>query len=304
VTVGSRIRRAARRFGGPVEIPRTAPLPPVFVGGTGRSGTTITARILGAHPLYLTFAKELKFIVAGRGLADLVAGKSGMDAFRQRMLGDWLDRTTAEVGGSVVDRALVETALDRLDVELGRDRWAAAAAFTHRVLDPLALAADARGWVEMTPDNAVAAPALLRLFPDARIIHCVRDGRDAACSIVSRSWGPNDADEALDWWATRLDAALRAGAAIAPDRWLTIRMESLIIEDREAQYARLLDFAGLDDHPDVRTFFAQWVTAERAHVGRWREEIGPDRVPAFEAHYRDVLDGLARRWPGLSLAEA
>ncbi len=42
--------------------------------------------------------------------------------------------------------------------------------------------------VEQTPEAAFALPAIVRAFPEARIVHVLRDGRDVACSLLERGW--------------------------------------------------------------------------------------------------------------------
>jgi DNA-binding transcriptional ArsR family regulator len=42
--------------------------------------------------------------------------------------------------------------------------------------------------VEQTPETAFVLPAVLRAFPEARIVHVLRDGRDVACSLLERGW--------------------------------------------------------------------------------------------------------------------
>src|SRR5690606_9215781 len=41
--------------------------------------------------------------------------------------------------------------------------------------------------VEQSTDSVARAPTLLRLFPEARFIHVVRDGRDASASRVAQT---------------------------------------------------------------------------------------------------------------------
>ncbi len=272
---------------------------PVFIGGTGRSGTTIVARLLGAHPAYHAIPIEVRFLVDPGGLCDLAEGRTTYRKFKRKMLRRWFYREirNGETRGlhELLDRETLEAALHRLDRELATEPWKAGGDFVHRLLDPMAAGDDAQGWLEMTPPNALAAPSLLRLFPDMKLLHVVRDGRDVACSVALAIWGPDDVDEALDWWADRLEKGLAAGNRLPPDRVLVIQMEDLVKDDREREYTRLREFLELDDDPAMRAFFESTVSGDRAHIGRWVDQVPASRRPAFEAHYRDLVASLRER---------
>ncbi len=96
---------------------------------------------------------------------------------------------------------------------------------------------------------------LLELFPEMRLVHSVRDGRDVACSVVPMRWGPTDIDEALDWWARKVEAGFAACDALPADRLLVMQMESLVEAERDREYARLLAFLGLEDDAAMREYF-------------------------------------------------
>ena len=49
-----------------------SPFVPIFIGGTGRSGTTVLKRILGLHDSLATIEWESKFISTENGLMDLL----------------------------------------------------------------------------------------------------------------------------------------------------------------------------------------------------------------------------------------
>ena len=302
MSLRARIRRTVRRLALTVDPARTTTLPPIFVGGTGRSGTTVTARILDAHPANHMVAKEVRFLSDDGGLCDLAAGRIGVGRFSKRVRELWFDRGDGEGLQALMDRAAVEDALERLRRDVDVDPVAAAAAFTHRLLDPLAVAAGAQRWIEMTPGNVYVAPALLRIFPDMRLVHSVRDGRDVACSVARLTWGPDDLDEALDWWAAGLERAWKATEALPPDRLLVMRMEDLVANDREAAYRRLLAFAGLEDDPVMRSYFEDRATVERAHIGRWQTDVPPERRAAFDAHYRSLEAHLSAVAPELAMS--
>ncbi len=266
------------------------------MGGTGRSGTTITGQLLGAHPAYHMIPFECWFLSDTGGLCDVVAGRATVMQFEERLFGRWWDRG-ADIGlKTIIDRPTLRAALRELSSGLRTDRVAAAERFVHRLLDPVAIAAGAGGWVEMTPRVVNVAPELLGILGDARLIHSIRDGRDVACSVTPLDWGPDDLDTALDWWAMRLDRAYTAVASAPCERIHTVRMESLLATDRETRYTDLLAFAGLDDHPAIRTFFDQQAAAGGAHIGRWRTDVPEDERVAFEAHYLRLAEDLAARW--------
>jgi hypothetical protein len=268
----------------------------VFIGGTGRSGTSVTARLLGVHPAYLALPFEVRFLAASGGLCDLAAGRTTTMAFEKKLLGPWFERTEGRGLHQISDRATIRAAVRELDAGLAADPIGAARRFGHRLLDPPAVAAGKAGWVEDTPGTLRAAQLLARIFPEARFVHLVRDGRDVACSVVRRSWGPDDAMDGLRWWARHLDRSLMQAASLPPDQVLTLRMEAFFRTDREASYGRLLAFLGLDDVPAVRAFFDDEAPAGRAHVGRWRRDIPADEQPAFDALYQELAAPLQARW--------
>jgi hypothetical protein len=268
---------------------------PVFVGGTGRSGTTITSGLLGQHPGYLRLRTEVKFISDKGGLTDLVEGRTTIDRFERRLLRQWFDRGERKGLKVILDRADIEAALGPLRDGMEVDPPAAAATFAHRLLDPLAASRDKRSWIEMTPSAALKGHTLHRIFPDMKLLHMVRDGRDVAASVVRMSWGPNDPIAALDWWGKRVERAFAAGEHLPADAVLVIPLEDLVVRDRDRVYARLLAFMGFDDDPAMRAYFDTRMPAEAMHHGRWRTDIPSEMLSVFEAHYTEIAERLRQR---------
>ena len=104
MTFARRARRLVRRVtGGGVRLDRTTTMPPVFVGGTGRSGTTVTARIIGAHPAYDDFPIEVRFLTDPGGLCDVVEGRTPPRRFDTRMRNGAFDGSDHSGPHAVVD---------------------------------------------------------------------------------------------------------------------------------------------------------------------------------------------------------
>ena len=55
-------------------------------------------------------------------------------------------------------------------------------------------------------------PLIAEVYPDARFVHIIRDGRDVARSIVAQPWGPATVKEAAKEWGD----SVAAGRAAAP----------------------------------------------------------------------------------------
>ena len=69
---------------------------PVFIGGTGRSGTTVLVRILERHPRIHALKWETQFMVAPTGLITLIdegCDEGALRAFVGRLRGRWYQRT-------------------------------------------------------------------------------------------------------------------------------------------------------------------------------------------------------------------
>lgn len=52
--------------------------------------------------------------------------------------------------------------------------------------------------VEQTPEMAFLVRAIPRAFPQARVVHMVRDGRDVACSLLDKPWLRREQSETDD----------------------------------------------------------------------------------------------------------
>jgi hypothetical protein len=267
-------------------------LPPIFVGGTGRSGTTVTGSLLGRHPDYVVLPAEAKFHAAPRALPEWVAGKLSAPEFAEQLLGEH-EVSLSRGGGlsKIVDRARLQDALDDLSDEPEDGRVEAARRFMEAVLGGYADAHDRRGWVEMTPRSIMHARLLLKLFPEAKLVHVMRDGRDVAASLVAKRWH-DDPFHSLVWWETRMRQAHRATRMVPETSCHILRFDRLMQGHREETLNGLLRFLGWSGHPELTRFFTEEMTEDRAHIGRWRTEIRADQLERFTTSYAEAIDRL------------
>lgn len=282
---------------------------PVFVGGTGRSGTTVVGDLLGNHSQIRTSTPiEIKFLTNKSGLVDVVFGyKSEIEksagkvsifnfrTYRKRKTKEkerfaailaefnkfiwekWWDIDAPPPHGrgliSGISRENLEKLLKQLERDLKLNRKWAARRFMKAFMSKQFGAGDEIYWVETTPMNIPEANKLQELFPKALFINMVRDPRDVIASLLTKKWGPTTPLEGLDWIEKRLIAGHQALSTIASKNKITIALEDLVIKNREATYKKLLAFLKISDEPAMQDFFTQSMTPDAATSGRWKGEI-------------------------------
>lgn len=300
---------------------------PVFVGGTGRSGTTVIGDLLGNHSKIRTSTPiEIKFLTNRSGLVDVVFGyeqefakKSAkvsilnfrtyrkrrrkekerfakiLEKFNKFIWEKWWDIDAPPPHGrgliSGISKLDLENLLVRLERELKINRKWAARRFMKAFISKQFGAGDEMYWVETTPMNIPEANKLQELFPKALFINMVRDPRDVIASLLTKKWGPTTPLEGLDWIEKRLIAGHEALSVISPDKKITIALEDLAINSREETYKRLLAFLKISDEPVMQKFFVQSMTPDAATSGRWKGEIDS---PEFSAGYEEMRSRLSK----------
>ena len=299
---------------GEIELERPSDPQLLFIGGTGRSGTHVFSQLLGHHSRYARVPIEARFHVNPQGFPDLLAGKVSPEQFARKLERFWWKRIRAgEVAPVLARRIAFGRKVRGLHKVIERDRFDAAVAEFERVhpadldlacrnlfldlLWPIAEAEGKPGLIEMSCFTVAESPTLVRLFPEALILHTVRDGRDAGSSKVSKRQKrshPRDGSEGLRWWEGRL-RKIEAGVRELPEGKLhTVSLDEIVAGDRETVYGDLLSFLELEDEEPMRKFFDEEMSASAAHKERWREGLTEDAQGALVREYEKTLDRLER----------
>jgi len=164
-------------------------------------------------------------------------------------------------------------------------------------------------WGDKTPMYVRHLPVLASLFPGGTIVHLIRDGRDVAASTVARGYIPEIWSTAYHW-KSMVSAGQRDGARLN-GRYLEIRYEEFVASPRETlqlicERAGLpFDEAMLDYPRRFKDAVQQRRRDRRVRMGvalpptpglrKWREELSPAQVGAFEAVAGDLLETLGYR---------
>jgi hypothetical protein len=275
------------------------PVPLLFVGGTGRSGTHVVAKILNNHSHFRKVPNEARFHTDPGGLPDVLAGRTSPDLFVWRLRHHWYRnfepaRLSFRGIHRYVPRRRLEAASAAFLRRFGDEPEAACRQLFFDLLWPLATAEAKAGLIEQSCDVIAEAPTLARLFPEAKFLHVVRDGRDAAASRVGQArWArPRTMEEGLEWWAARIRRIDRGARTLEAGRLHTVSLDELVGFERRRTYRLMRRFAGLRNEEAMLDYFQGRVKDRNANLERWQSAVPERRRAAIDGRYRELLGEL------------
>ena len=255
--------------------------PFAFIVGCPRSGTTLLGRMVDAHP-------DIAVIHEGRFAPDWYERRRGLTA-------DGL--VTPELIGSLLGHPPfkhVSVGREELEGLLDGGAPVTYADFVAGIFDLHGRAHGKRLVGDKTPHYVRSLPTLHSLWPAAKIVHLIRDGRDVTQSVLGwrkvterggsvarfSAFRDDRVATVACWWEWLVRIGREDGAAIGPSTYYEIRYEALVAEPA-AECRRLCDFIGVPFDERMLGF----------HEGRERDDPGLDAKKAW----RPVTPGL-RDW--------
>lgn len=296
---------------------------PVFTGGSGRSGTTIVVNLLSRHPQFHTsLPREIKYLTERKGLIDFnfnrplseerslkelrnaiagkilpLLGKSNFEIFSSRVHGRWW----SEVGKKGNQRGLIQgitldvvnDALREFKKSYKKDPKKASREFFFTLSAAQVNSPGVVYFGDSTPTNIINAKYITQIFPEAKFINMIRDGRDVALSVSRERWGPSTPEQALLWWEKRVEHAHNSLTQVPDHQKINLRLEDLVVHQRETSYQSLLSFLDIEDHPVMREYFEEHLNIEKMHFGEWQINVrDPEK---FGSDYQKALKRLSRK---------
>jgi hypothetical protein len=252
-------------------------MPVFFIVGRARSGTTWLRSILNAHPEILCWGEGRLFERSFRRkdieeskLKNIPPNSLYGAFFESRDLRAWMDSSIWSMGKDTDERL---NDLTRLAID-------------YFLADQLSKT-DKRIIGDKTPFvSAEVVEEISAIYPEAKVVHIIRDGRDVAVSTIHHMWnyakcegGIYDLEaEELEKrqayrtgslvppveslftkerlariasnWSTEVDRAVEAGTTLLGDNYTEVRYEELLERPVE-EVQRLLKFLGADNAEEV-----------------------------------------------------
>jgi hypothetical protein len=259
---------------------------PFFIVGVHRSGTTLLRYMLNSSSrIYIPPESDFIPYFFGRGprqeLSEARIGQILDEIFsRYRLVKEWQGEPP------------------------GREAFVAAMAgrrpadFLETLYRTYARQQGAARWGDKTPIYASYLDLIHEIFPRARFVHIIRDGRDVALSMLDK-WADKEFHVDVYFtarnWVRRIEQARASGARLGPEHYYEMRYERLV-EDPARELRTLCDFLGEAYVPEMarpqRLARAQIAAGDfhaavrqppnTSRIGRWKNEMAPADLRLFQ----------------------
>ncbi len=257
---------------------------PVFVIGSQRSGTSFLYRLIQKY-LKIGFGRDNGLFVRKMKMLDYY-GDLKNDANLRRLLTDILNEPD-------VKRRFPELEID-VDAFISQMDERTYPELVRRFYAEWAYLKGANRWGGKTPDYSIYTAELLELFPDAKFVHIIRDGRDVALSLFRLDWGAKSPIVAAKHWKERVEAACNFGRTLDDSQYLEIRYEHLV-QFPEEIFENLIHFLDWeDDRYKIIDQFNRGIVGKvrRDNFNKWKTQMSRRHIRAFEQVAGDLLKRL------------
>jgi hypothetical protein len=262
---------------------------PIFIIGAPRSGTTLLQYMLRSHPRISLPTGESHFIVPLYRKASMF-GDLRDPANIRKVLEEMYRRNAG----------FLDTDLHGIDFDIdhlvGQLHTLGVESIPNLIRTMMELNARGEGknrWGDKTPYYSLHVPLLLEMFPDAQVIHIIRDGRDCAMSMLGRG---KDLDihniyQAASIWKQYVDAGQQSGSGLGSSQYYEFRYEDLLGEPLKA-VSGICDFLGEEFSESIINYRKSSGSGktpllqkpiQAGNSGKWRSTMSARQVKVFES---------------------
>lgn len=251
-------------------------MPPIFVVGCPRSGTTMMSELLRDSPWGAPF--ETHFIIK-----------------HMKALNGDLDLTQPEKFHRVVKAILRERPIMQLNLALDIEEFYESLEqydYAHVVDQLIARHRKQQGyksWGDKTPLYVQHCDELNNLFPDAKIIVMIRDGRDVALSLLKKDWGPSNIFSCAELWKDCYEDIENMQRLESKGLLRIVRYEEML-RNPEVVIPEVYKFLGqtLNDE-----FFKKSLAhVRRDNYNKWQSSMSVRQLAIFEGVAANTLEKL------------
>ena len=268
----------------------------VFIVGSARSGTTLMNSILMAAEDFAIYeAETLLLDVCGPKYGPLKHSKNF-----QNFTHDWLRSKQFQRSGLARNEFMT----------LAQQHRASYLDLLGAMMDAIAAKQGVMRWADSTPSNIFHLKAIAEHFPNAKILHMTRDGRDVCSSLRRLGWSGTNSNEPIHQllsagikWEINVKTA-RCGHTSLGNRFMEIKYEDLVIDTDEmlkkisAFLATNIDKNTIQKSPhgslkksnSAFNNFSNGISADA--VDQWKSRLSENEIIRLEAYIGPTLSLL------------
>lgn len=233
---------------------------PVFLVGAERSGTTLLRLMLDSHP-DIAWLNEFEYAI------DKLPSKNEWPDLANYY--DWLmTHRIFTATGFIIDKTLSYPELIKsfLIQKMMASRKNIIGATCHRHFDKL-----------------------LRIWPNARFVHILRDPRDVARSNIGMGWAGN-VWTGVDRWIEAEKLWNQLVCAIPDNTWTEVSYENLVTFARE-ELDRLCAFIGVKYHPAMLEYPARTTYGSPSEKlkNQWKHKLTQKEIMLVEEKANELM---------------
>ena len=265
---------------------------PIFIVGCPRSGTTLLQLMLHAHPR-IAIPPETRYLLETyrrrEDFGDLTKRKN-----RRRVAEHIIGRRRHKVRDLKVRPKRLVASIAAGPPTIGSALGLVYVAYARRFDKPR--------WGDKRPVYLHHIPTLLALFPDAQIVHIIRDGRACAASLKRMRWWRRGSVAAIARWVHSMRDGRRARETLRSDQYYEFRYEDLVAEPEKtlrdlcAFLGEEFDEAMLEPHRVAQ----QAVPKRKQHHARTKEAVSGAKVASWAEELEPweiaLAEMVAGRW--------
>lgn len=262
---------------------------PIFVVGCARSGTTLLEVMLHSHPR-IALPPETRFLMK---LYNERANYGDLNdpGNRATMAATIVDRSGSKFSDLQLDKETVRKAIIDGPPTIGSAAGIVFREYAARYGKPR--------WGDKRPNYISYIDQLIALFPDAQIVHIIRDGRDCVASLKRMSWWNHPFRFSVSKWVNAIEAGNAARKKLRKDQYYEIKYEDLVTNP-EKELRDLCQFLGeefdeamLEPHKtvalavpkrklDTHHLNLKLNEISTGPVEKWREELAAKEIALVE----------------------
>lgn len=269
---------------------------PVFIVGAPRSGTTLLQYMLRSHPaLSLPTGESHFFIPLYRNAAQYgdLSRPDNVKRVLQAMEVQSAEFLHTDMHGLKFD-------VEKLSQEFVAESRQSMRDIITGLFEKNAAGEGKPRWCDKTPYYVLHIPKLLEWWPDAQVIHIVRDGRDVALSMFARrhDFGIYNTYLAAKQWEQYVTTGRALGQRVPERKYLELRYEDMI-SDQKAALQKICGFLGEVYSDDLLEFKKAGIAGktpllqksiQKNNQDKWISEMTPWQIRVFESAAAAALE--------------